>query len=462
MRPLREAPSGGTPAHSIRDAGAQTDNAQRTTARRQAPVRCLWRGSTVGALRLMRIPAWLPFLAVVVAALVMSFPPPQHPAQLVKLFPDSVTYLNWSHGRPPTPSLFYAVVRSGTAICIVQTVLSVLAWTTFGWMALGLPGAVLAAALAVSLPVALWNYTVLSEPLTLSLGAGLCATTLALGRRWSGPRFAAWAACALLFTGVRVENFVIVPLFCAPLMVWHRARWRPLAAVGAVSAIMFLVFGIRLDKQTSNWQTRMTNVVLTRILMDPHLLAEFQSRGLPNDPVMTAHRGRLLMYYDNQFRAQSPQFQRWLDEESRDTYVRWLATLEPHRLLIASMDHVTARITNGYYMGGVVYRSATQRLIGLYDAVAVPFRYWKWLAVVPLLCAAVTGRILFADLVALAYLAAVYVLAFVVFHADTGELDRHMSLVAALYRMAPVVVLGCAWERVAVFGRAWRVPPQAA
>ena len=53
-----------------------------------------------------------------------------------------------------------------------------------------------------------------------------------------------------------------------------------------------------------------------------------------------------------------------------------------------------------------------------------------------------TRRVRFVDLFALAYLAAVYLMAFVVFHADTGELDRHMSLVAALYRMAPVVVLG--------------------
>ena len=119
--------------------------------------------------------------------------------------------------------------------------------------------------------MALWNYTVLSEPLTLTFGAALCAATLALGRHWSWPHFAAWAACAVLFTGVRVENFLIVPLFCAPLMVWHRARWLPLAAVGTVCAIMFLVFGILLDKQTSNWQTRMTNVVLTRILTDPRL-----------------------------------------------------------------------------------------------------------------------------------------------------------------------------------------------
>jgi hypothetical protein len=420
--------------------------------------RCLCRMGTVGTLRLMRIPPWLPLLAVFAAALVASFPPPQHPDQPVKLFPDSVTYLNWTHGRPPTPSLFYAVVRSGTAICIAQTVISVLSWTAFGWMALGLLGALFAAALGASLPVALWNYTVLSEPLALSLGAALCAATLALGRRWSWPRFAAWAACTALFTGVRVENFFIVPLFCAPLMLWHRARWLPLGAAGAVSAVMFIVFGILLDKETANWQTRMTNVVLTRILMDPHLMLEFQARGLPNDPVMIANGGRLLRYYDNEFRAQSPQFQRWLEEESRGTYLRWLATLEPHRLLIASMDNVNSRITNGYYMGGVVYPRAATSLVRMYDAMAMPFRYWYWLAVVPVLCAAVTRRIRFVDLFALAYLAAVYVMAFVVFHADTGELDRHMSLVAALYRMAPVVVLACVWDRVAERVQAWRQP----
>jgi hypothetical protein len=62
----------------------------------------------------MRYARFLPFIAVAAIALVLSFPPPQHPKPIT-LFPDSVTYLQWSHGRPPTPSLFYALVGSGRA-----------------------------------------------------------------------------------------------------------------------------------------------------------------------------------------------------------------------------------------------------------------------------------------------------------------------------------------------------------
>src|SRR4030095_2302955 len=113
----------------------------------------------------MRYARFLPFVAVAATALVLSVPPPQHPDHPITLFPDSVTYLQWSHGRPPTPSLFYLLVGSGRTACIVQTVLSVLCWTALGWTALGVAGALLAAALAASLPVALWNLTVLSEPL---------------------------------------------------------------------------------------------------------------------------------------------------------------------------------------------------------------------------------------------------------------------------------------------------------
>jgi hypothetical protein len=71
----------------------------------------------------IRVAHVLPFAAVVASALVLSFPPTQHVEQPVKLFPDSATYLQWTNGRPPTPPLFYALVGSGFAVCIVQTVL---------------------------------------------------------------------------------------------------------------------------------------------------------------------------------------------------------------------------------------------------------------------------------------------------------------------------------------------------
>ena len=402
---------------------------------------------------------FLAFVAIAAIALVLGYPPPQRPNHPITLFPDSVTYLRWSHGRPPTPSLFYLLVGSGRAACIVQMVLSILSWMALGWTALGVAGAVVAAALAVSLPVALWNLTVLSEPLTLSLGAALCAATLMLGRCWTRAGFALWAACALLFAGVRVENFVAVPIFTAALLAWHRARWLPLTAVGAAAAAMFVVFGIVLDKQNSNWQTRMTNVVLSRILPDPKLAAEFHARGMPQEASLLPYQGRILQYYRQDFRTQTPEFQHWLDGDSRRMYVRWLMTAAPHRLLFRQMDSIMDRITDRYYTASVQLGGTAYELIPVYDNMELQFRHWCWLAIVPVLCVVVTRTLRFVDLFSLAYLLAVYVLTFVAFHADTGDLPRHMVLGAALYRMAPVIVLGSVWERVLARADAVLAPP---
>jgi len=403
----------------------------------------------------LRLATWVPLAAVMATALVLSFPPPQHPDQQVKLFPDSVTYLQWTIFHPPTAFLFYQLVGRGFGVCIAQTVLSVVCWTLLGWTALGTVGAVCGAALAASLPVALWNYAVLSESLALSLGAALLAATLGLGRQWTRPRFIAWSACVLLFTGVREENFIIVPILCAALLVWHRARWRALGAVGVTAAAMFLVFSVVLDKESTNWQTRMTNVVLTRILPDANLAAEFYVRGMPREASMLNYRGQMLEYYNADFRAQTPLFQHWLDGDSRAMYLRWLATETPHRYLITYMDMIMARAEYDYYTAGVHLPGTAADLARLYDAVAIPLRRWVWLAAGPLLCAVLERRVRFVDLFALAYLVSVYVLTFVVYHADSGELGRHMVLVAALYRLAPVIVLACAWERLSALAHWW-------
>src|SRR5262249_31121053 len=162
-------------------------------------------------------------------------------------------------------------------------------------------------------------------------------------------------------------------------------------------------FGIVLDKQTTNWQTRMTNVVLTRILVDPQLAAEFHARGLPQEESLLQYKGQLLRYYSEEFRARTPAFQRWLDEDSRSTYVRWLATTAPHRLLVAWMDWVMSRNTNSYYFSSVVLPRTATELIPFYDWVTLRFRVWYWLALVPVLCAALSRSVRFVDVFVLAY-----------------------------------------------------------
>lgn len=380
----------------------------------------------------------------------LAWPPAELPKLTIKQFPDSASYTSWGYGRPPVPFLFYSLVGSGSAAPIAQTLLSLVCWLALGWVALGLPGAIAGGVLASALPVVLWNKTVLSESLALSFGAAFMAATLCLGRRWSGPRFAVWAACLLLYTGVRVENFFLVPPMVAALLVWHRRHWLAIGAAGTAAVLLFVAFSVVIDKQNRNWQIRMTNIVLTRILPNPPLAEEFFTQGLPREPTLLAAKGRMLAAYDPAFVAATPEFQRWLDEQSRPTYVAWLRGFEPHAMLVDGLDHVTKHwpFAFNYYTAGVLLPGSAWDLYPASHAMRLPFTRWRWLALVPLACALLTWRIAFVDLFALAYLAAVYLMAFAVFHGDTGEMDRHMVLTAALYRFAPVIVLGSVWERV--------------
>lgn len=399
----------------------------------------------------------LPLAALFALFLWLGWPPPESAAFPIKLFPDSASYTAWGYGRPPVPFLFYSLVGSGAAAAPAQTVLSFACWLALGWTALGFPGALTAGLLAGALPVVLWNKTVLSESLALSLGAAFLAASLALGRRWSTPRLGLWIACLLLYTGVRVENFFLVPPILAALLLWHRRHWRALGAAGLAAAAMFVAFSVVIDKQNHNWQIRMTNIVLTRILTSSALRDEFLRRGLPDEPALLAARGRMLAAYDPAFVAATPRFQRWLDEQSRPTYLAWLRTLEPQRMLVGAIDHVLKHwpYAFNYYIAGMRLPGSAWDFYPWSHAMRLPFAAWRWLALVPLACALLTLQLTFADLFALAYLAAVYLMAFAVYHGDTGEMDRHLVLTATLYRFAPVIALAPIWERAR---RLWRAP----
>jgi len=411
--------------------------------------RALWR-----TLR-SQIPVWVPLAAVIATALAFDFPPVQRPAQPIKMFPDSATYLSWGYGRPPMPFLFFSLIGTGRPAVLIQTVLSIVCWTALGWSLLGVAGAIYAVALAGSLWVSMWNFTVLSEGPTLSFGAALLTATLALGRRWSWPRFALWAATALIFTGIRVENVFLPAVLLGALLVWHRKRWLPLGAVGIVFGTLFAIFGLLIDKENHNWSIRMTNLVLTRILPDPQLSAYFHARGLPYEPNLLAWKNQMLAAYQPSFVEQTPEFQRWLEDGSRAAYMEWMMGLDPHRRLLQQIDWITTREQEGhaYYAGAVNLPGVAMDLNRLYDAVRIPFRDWRWLALVPVACALLSWRIRFVDVFAIAYMIGVYVVAFIVFHGDSGELARHMSFVNMLYRIAPVVALGCIWERLGTPGR---------
>jgi hypothetical protein len=95
------------------------------------------------------------------------------------------------------------------------------------------------------------------------------------------------------------------------------------------------------------------------------------------------------------------------------------------------LDHILTRSESGheYYAAGVALSGAAMNLNRLWDRARLPLSTWVWLAAVPIVCAAATRRIRSLS----ATLGAIYCLAFIVYHGDTGDLERHMVLVSSLY-----------------------------
>jgi hypothetical protein len=105
--------------------------------------------------------------------------------------------------------------------------LALAAWTALGFAVAGAAGAAVAALVCLAWPVALWNHTVLSESLSLSLFAAVLAATVNLYGRWATRRFIVWCALAVLFAFTRSTNVFMLPFLAVPFVLRGRRRAAP-------------------------------------------------------------------------------------------------------------------------------------------------------------------------------------------------------------------------------------------
>jgi hypothetical protein len=144
---------------------------------------------------------------------------------------DSHTYIAVAKGTlpsgtlltgamPPVVPLLWKVTRSPEAFVVVQAVLAVVAWTVLavtlarlvrpGWRSIAAASAVLA--FASTWQVVEWDWSVLSESISLSATAMICASSLWLARRFTGPRAAALALSCAVYVGARDQGIWPVAL----------------------------------------------------------------------------------------------------------------------------------------------------------------------------------------------------------------------------------------------------------
>jgi hypothetical protein len=217
---------------------------------------------------------------VVLAAIVVGWPPVQN----ARIWPDSGSYLGFSTQRMPVYSIVASALENKYVLVCVQFALSLASWCWLGWVVGGAIGVLLAACVALSGPIVMWDLAVLSESLSLTLLVAVLASTITLYRRWTRTRFVVWCALVVLFSMTRATNAFLAPFLAVPFLATNKKRLLYVAL-----AALIVVVTVDVYTRTVGGSLRklsMVNVYTGRILPDPDRRGYFVERGMPLEAEM--------------------------------------------------------------------------------------------------------------------------------------------------------------------------------
>lgn len=271
----------------------------------------------------------------------------------------------WAAERPPAYALFLkATDRSLPITLAFQLALSSLAWGALALVVASFlrhPGVqvfsfIWLLLLSLVPHLAGWDFTLLSESLSLSLFVLFTALGLWLMQAWNP-----WKAAALVVTGfflafVRDTNAwlllaLVVCLLIAVLLGWAHRRVLLLAACFAA----FLLLSAASSNAGGRWVSPLINIIGRRVLTAPRSVNILQRLcDMPVSPELMGMRnefanGRLeALYTDPALKG----FQTWLLEQGRSCYPRLLISDPVHSLRapLENLDELLAfRRARGYF-----------------------------------------------------------------------------------------------------------------
>jgi hypothetical protein len=254
----------------------------------------------------------------------------------------------WAGRRPPLTPLAIKAFGSSGGLLVAQAVIAAAAWGILAWTVGRLlsPGwrRVLAVwvvlAFATTLPVTLWNRSVLSESLALSSLALIFAALIWAARRPTWPRIAAAIAACLCYAADRDAQVWTVLLLAIAVGAWALAqlgRSRPKAVRAGALAAGLLVVGFLAGWGTvSSHRTTqdVADVFYVRVFPFPDRVAWFASHGMPQpgliDELAAATPTRAGEARVVAFAPQDPAFrplERWIVAGGgQRAYLLWLVT----------------------------------------------------------------------------------------------------------------------------------------
>ena len=380
----------------------------------------------------------------------------------------------WAGTRPGVVPLAYRLVGDSVpAVIVLQLVLAIVCWsvlalvvfrlTRTAWLKPVAAGLVLAFSLARE--IAEWDRVVLSESISVSLLALVVAAGLLYVHRPGGRRLAALLVLAALWVFTRDSNaydvLLLAPVLAAAAIV-QRPRWR-LHAVAAAGCLAIFVASYASADAGQRWLFPFYNLMGLRFLKDPSTVQYFERHGMPMSPAVAARTGKAAGS-DNFAVYRDPDLQQlrdWVLADGQRTYVEFLAT-HPDAAIRTPGSQVVVLLSE---LDGI--RAYAPRAWTPFAGTKIAYLPSAWLFpdrdAPGLLLASALG---FAAATALAVgwrrtwlvpallVATAVATAFVIYHADAGDIARHELMPAIQVRLGLWLFLLFAADVIAIARRA--------
>jgi len=265
----------------------------------------------------------------------------------------------WAGQRPPLVPIVWHVARTPTTFVVFQTVFSLLCWsllaatvaTTFRSPWRRVVAAFVVLGFATVSPVVLWDASVLSESISMSLLALLLATFIGFARSPVWSRAAAVVGSALAFALTRdaqVFTVALLGLATAVFFLVRHLRRRPVALPVGILALALLVGAVLSawgSVASGRTEQNVGDALYVRVFPYPDRVAWFARHGMPQaraiDELARAQPqpapGTVAVVGIDRNDPRFAAWESWLHRRGEPTYELWLLThpgyvvLEPLR-----------------------------------------------------------------------------------------------------------------------------------
>lgn len=384
---------------------------------------------------------------------------------------DSIDYLHpteplaspaFFSGYKPwlVPLYWKALDDSLTVGTWLQLAISVLAWAylarelgrAVGGGRLGVVAGCAVLGFSVTPTIAQWDPAVLSESLSLSLGAVLVALLLRVLNRPSRQNVLAIAAVGLLWSATRDTNAYLALAFLvvAGTGVFLRSRRLGLALI--VSGLAIFGASYWSSSSPSRWEVMNIDLINERVLGDPSALSYFRAHAMPAPPDLRVH---LFRERDTRRYETDPllaNFRPWLLRRSRSTYMGYLITHPSYSLRQPLAQIGLLNSPNGlnfYRPEG--FRTVLPPPIAMFAYIPSGSLTLLW----SLLACGVTFTLSVSRLARRSWLVGAVMIAttvpqaILVWDAEPREVARHALMVGVFDRLGLIIVLAFAIDAVA-------------